>query len=76
MDRVAYHLFDVCAYAIRTMPECVSVYHPIVVGATAGDSNRLLIESIASNNGFINQSVTRSPTLPRARHGTVRAHIA
>ncbi len=26
MDRVAYHLFDVCAYAIRTMPECVSVY--------------------------------------------------
>ena len=25
MDRVAYHLFDVCAYAIRTMPECVSV---------------------------------------------------
>jgi hypothetical protein len=26
MDRVACHLFDVCAYAIRTMPECVSVY--------------------------------------------------
>jgi hypothetical protein len=54
MNRVAYHLFDVCAYAIRTMPECVSVYQW---------GNTL---TVLTNNGFTNQSLTRSPTPPRS----------